>query len=1174
MGGYVLFLRGVRAIANVCRYDVVHLSLLLILSIFRSLSRRITSTFPVKSVFLDMSVVAVDIPTPPLRPAPRHPLQDALEMTTRWLSAARGEAAGSSTTGDNRIPASHLRADGRISPSMLPNGELKAAHGFVCVSAADVENLVALLDEAAVLAARNQHAASVAPPRSTSRHGRLLASDDPFAGNNAASLDLDGGSSDTAVDDWLATTFSNRNPRSRAGTAGSVHLTADATSSAGAHTGMRSPQGNSLVAGVASPTNRGRRLTFAGSVTPQDRALSGGPSISSSQALPRLTSTGTSIRTISSSTPAGSRRNSLESLPASLRIDRQTSQAAVNSAALRSAASGLEVTVAPSMGDEGGARPQTTIVAAALPSVASAELQAAAEGRSRPEAGAPRRSRGEVTISVIIPADDAKVVASEVAEASAAAEPGNHHEAATSSSFPDSSSPMMPAASGISYKRTRLDAAFGFASESERQAALRLHNVPCLDIDDPEFDIFAAVDRFGYADSFVYVVLNVFLSYQFVDNLQLHPAALHDFLRDCCSLYFEENPYHNATHAADVVQTIHQFMLQETVVDNFDAVELFAMFFSATIHDVGHLGVSNAFLTRIGHPVARVFHNSPLESLHLLIGYALALRTKEGGSSTTTSPKGQATTVAATGAEPKRTTAYGFLSCLNDDQLEQFVTLVTHIVTGTDMRWHEDTMKTMGDVVGDGQIDDSEMKSVMRAVVHAADISNPMKPWKVYRKWITRVMGEFWQQGDEERRRGFVVPMMNDRHTADIAKAQMGFIQYIVKPLAEALSLLIPARWSLTLTVNMGHLKFDGWNTSDTTFVSVDDGKVTARSATAWRDRWGLVVDGVTRICRGQDWVSSRDAPAMTPMSTRDDEGLSLGFGVPAALINKVAKGPSGDPQAAAALDDEHVAASPVAPEVCSRGVIHQQQKAPPQTAPTKPLVPIDGRLSNTNSANEASLLFQQFSAAVATTVHHTAVLQYSLANGTLSKLDLGEAHQRVVVAMAAAAEGIDEIAAAREGAIASSPCGCDKAPTTYPLANNNARNGGSADASTAPSPTSVDAPSATSSVSTSVGTATIAFSSHRTHPSSRPFDFDTAALVGRKAALAVKRRQTATHPRSSSSISRLLLLQSLNVSGADACVPEETGPHMARRALDIHAALWQVIRGLFQPSSSRDTSP
>ena len=58
-------------------------------------------------------------------------------------------------------------------------------------------------------------------------------------------------------------------------------------------------------------------------------------------------------------------------------------------------------------------------------------------------------------------------------------------------------------------------------------------------------------------------------------------------------------------------------------------------------------------------------------------------------------------------------------------------------------------------------------------MVHCADLSNPTKPLDIYRKWVDRVMDEFFKQGDTERERGMEISAMCDRQTAIVEKTQV-----------------------------------------------------------------------------------------------------------------------------------------------------------------------------------------------------------------------------------------------------------------------------------------------------------------------------------------------------------------------------------------------------------------
>ena len=58
-------------------------------------------------------------------------------------------------------------------------------------------------------------------------------------------------------------------------------------------------------------------------------------------------------------------------------------------------------------------------------------------------------------------------------------------------------------------------------------------------------------------------------------------------------------------------------------------------------------------------------------------------------------------------------------------------------------------------------------------MVHCADLSNPTKALEIYKKWLDRLMQEFFRQGDMERDRGLEISPMCDKITATIEKSQV-----------------------------------------------------------------------------------------------------------------------------------------------------------------------------------------------------------------------------------------------------------------------------------------------------------------------------------------------------------------------------------------------------------------
>lgn len=75
----------------------------------------------------------------------------------------------------------------------------------------------------------------------------------------------------------------------------------------------------------------------------------------------------------------------------------------------------------------------------------------------------------------------------------------------------------------------------------------------------------------------------------------------------------------------------------------------------------------------------------------------------------------------------------------------------------------------------------------LRLMIKCSDISNPARPLDIYLKWVDRVMNEFFDQGDKEKKLSLPVSNFMDRAQAtQIPKCQSGFINYVVLPTFKA----------------------------------------------------------------------------------------------------------------------------------------------------------------------------------------------------------------------------------------------------------------------------------------------------------------------------------------------------------------------------------------------------
>ena len=76
--------------------------------------------------------------------------------------------------------------------------------------------------------------------------------------------------------------------------------------------------------------------------------------------------------------------------------------------------------------------------------------------------------------------------------------------------------------------------------------------------------------------------------------------------------------------------------------------------------------------------------------------------------------------------------------------------------------------------------------------IHCCDISSPAKISNVYDEWVDLIFLEFFNQGDIERNKNLPISMLCDRETTNVTKAQIGFINFIVKPTFECVISLFP----------------------------------------------------------------------------------------------------------------------------------------------------------------------------------------------------------------------------------------------------------------------------------------------------------------------------------------------------------------------------------------------
>ena len=88
---------------------------------------------------------------------------------------------------------------------------------------------------------------------------------------------------------------------------------------------------------------------------------------------------------------------------------------------------------------------------------------------------------------------------------------------------------------------------------------------------------------------------------------------------------------------------------------------------------------------------------------------------------------------------------------------------------------------------------------LLELILHAADLSNPIRPFHIGKKWASKICEEFFAQGDLEESKGWDKSPMMDRKTTIINPMQMNFIDFVVSPFMAVMYEALPRVFSSSI---------------------------------------------------------------------------------------------------------------------------------------------------------------------------------------------------------------------------------------------------------------------------------------------------------------------------------------------------------------------------------------
>ncbi len=293
-------------------------------------------------------------------------------------------------------------------------------------------------------------------------------------------------------------------------------------------------------------------------------------------------------------------------------------------------------------------------------------------------------------------------------------------------------------------------------------------------IPDLTFNVFN-LSTYSDGNELLVVMSHLMHLYNFSETLQINRKKFKNYFY-LVNKKYRKNPYHNSIHGCDVTQTVY-FILKTCNVEticNLNELELFSCFFASAIHDLDHPGNNNNYEIAVGSTLAISYNDKAvLENYHLAKAFSLMRKDK------------------CDIFENFSRTNYNLSRAL-----------IINMVLSTDMANHFPDLNLANNRLKseDFNPSGSDKQILLNQVIHASDISNPIKPFDIYEEWVKRVFNEFYDQGDKERELGFKISYLCDRYTVNILDAQIGFIDGLVLPLYTTLSTAFP---NMKMIVNL-----------------------------------------------------------------------------------------------------------------------------------------------------------------------------------------------------------------------------------------------------------------------------------------------------------------------------------------------------------------------------------
>uniref|UniRef100_A0A8C4N1M7 Phosphodiesterase n=2 Tax=Eptatretus burgeri TaxID=7764 RepID=A0A8C4N1M7_EPTBU len=276
-----------------------------------------------------------------------------------------------------------------------------------------------------------------------------------------------------------------------------------------------------------------------------------------------------------------------------------------------------------------------------------------------------------------------------------------------------------------------------------------------LKVENWDFDTFL-FERLTNGNELVTLTCHLFHKHDLLRHFDLDLVKLRRFLVMLQDDYHNQNPFHNAVHAADVTQAMNCYLKEPKLASHLTPWDVMVGLLAASAHDVDHPGVNQPFLVKTNHHLASLYqNNSVLEKHHWRSAVGMLRESR-------------------------------LFDHLPTDKRHQFETDLGSLILATDITRQNDYLSSFRSHLDSNDLSLANVKHrhlVLQIALKCADICNPCRMWNISKRWSERVCEEFFNQGDLEKKYNVDVSPLCDRSTQNVPNIQINFMTYVVEPL-------------------------------------------------------------------------------------------------------------------------------------------------------------------------------------------------------------------------------------------------------------------------------------------------------------------------------------------------------------------------------------------------------